>query len=141
MKGYLLVRAEGGHYGFRIADVEQVLDLQEAYPVPGLVPAVRGVTVVAGRLVPLVHLVALLTRGVPPPDRRPTGVVVRCPDRPVVFEVDDVEQVVLDDPLPLPEGWRVPWAAGVASGSGLIPIVDVAALAERLAATPEREAV
>lgn len=141
MKGYLLVRAENAGYGFRIADVEQVLDLSEVYPAPGLVPAVRGVTVVAGRLVPLVHLVALLTRGAPPAERRATGVVVRCPDLPVVFEVDDVDHVVVEDPLPVPEGWRLPWAGGVAQGSGLIPILDVDALAERLAPTAEREPI
>jgi chemotaxis signal transduction protein len=136
MKGYLLVRAEGLPYGFRVADVDQVMDLGEVYPAPGVVEAVRGLTFVSGRLVPLVHLVALLMQDVPPAERRGTGVVTRCGDRTVVFEVDDVDTVVADDPLPAPEGWQVPWASGVAAGSRLIPVLDVNVLAERLAAMP-----
>lgn len=133
MRGYLLLRAEGGVYGFRVADVEQVVDLGEVYAAPGVVPAVRGVTVLSGRLMPLVHLVALLTQGVPPSEYRPTGVVARCADGRVVFEVDDVEAVIAEDPLPVPGGWQVPWASGVAPGSTLVPIVDLTVLAERLA--------
>jgi chemotaxis signal transduction protein len=132
----LLVVAEGMRLGFPLAAVEQVLDLGAAYPAPGVVPAVRGVTEVGGHLVPLVHLAALLGGAPPPPDRRATGVAARCGGRVVVFEVDDVETVILDEPLPVPEGWRVPWARGVAKGEQLIPILDVDALAERLA--PER---
>lgn len=133
MRGYLLLRAEGATYGFRVADVEQVVDLGDVYAAPGVVPAVRGVTPISGRLVPLVHLVALLTQGTPPSEYRPTGVVARCADGRVVFEVDDVDAVIAEDPLPVPDGWLVPWASGVAPGRKLIPIVDLAVLAERLA--------
>jgi chemotaxis signal transduction protein len=132
MRGYLLLRAEGAPYGFRVTDVEQVVDLDEVYPAPGVVPAVRGVAHVSGRLVPLVHLVALLTQGTPPSECRPTGVLTRCVDGNVVFEVDDVDAVVAEDPLPVPAGWQVPWASGVAPGTRLVPILDLAVLAERL---------
>ncbi len=139
MKGYLQVQAEGSRYGFRVGDVEQVMELVSVQPAPGVVAAVRGVTVASGRTLPVVHLVALLTMTTPPQPVRSTGVIVTCGDASVVFEVDDVDSVIPEDPLPVPEGWRIPWASGVAPGHRLVPILDVSALAERLHASTARQ--
>ena len=61
MDGYLIIRAEGKEYGLRIDQVLLVADGFELYPAPSTHPAVRGVTPMRDRLVPLVHLAALLT--------------------------------------------------------------------------------
>ena len=59
-EGWLLVRAAGRRVGLALSQVIEVVDLGPVYPVPSTEPAVRGVTASRGRLVPLVHLGALL---------------------------------------------------------------------------------
>ena len=139
MKGYLRVEAEGSQYGFRVGDVEHVMELVAVQPAPGVIAAVRGVTVASGRTLPVVHLVALLTMTTPPQPVRSTGVIVTCGEASVVFEIDDVDAVIPEDPLPVPEGWHVPWASGVAPGNRLVPILDVSVLAERLHSSPTQQ--
>jgi len=49
--------------------------------------------------------------------------------------VDDADAVVREQPLPVPRGQTLPWAIGVAEqagGAGLVPILDLDALSERL---------
>ncbi len=135
-----MVRAGGAPLGLHVADVEHVLDLGDVHPAPGRLPAVRGVTAVGGRLLPLVHLRALLAQGAPPPDRGRTGVVVRCGAARVVLEVDDAEAVLPETPRPVPEGWRIAWASAVLEGERVIPVVDVDVLAERLVSAVQSEA-
>jgi purine-binding chemotaxis protein CheW len=146
MKGYLLVRAEGKSYGLPVARVLEVGDAQEVLDVPRASPAVRGLTPLRGRLVPLIHLGAFLTgRAAPPPESGRTVVLVELGSggRQVAFEVDDAEAVVREASLPVPRGQTLPWASGVAEqggegggaggGGALIPILDLDALGERLA--------
>ena len=68
-RGYLLVQVEGARYGLPLGPVLQVDDLREVTEVPRVLPAMRGLTLVGSRLVPLIHLGALLGDHSPPPER------------------------------------------------------------------------
>ena len=140
MIGYLLVRSEGKAYGLPVGRVLEVGDATEVLAIPRKLPAVRGLTPLRGRLVPLIHLGAFLTgreaSQVADPGVR-TIVLVELgasgATRQVAFEVDDVDAVVREQPLPVPRGQTLPWAAGVAErDSGLVPILDLDALGDRI---------
>src|SRR5439155_1738470 len=96
--------------------------LGEVLDVPRALAAVRGVTPLRGRLVPLIHLGALLGERTPPADRGRTAVLVELGAgegvRQVALEVDDADDVVREAPLPVPRGESLPWAAGVARRKG-----------------------
>lgn len=132
------MRADGKAYGLPVGRVLEVGDIREVLAVPRTLPAVRGLTPLRGRLVPLVHLGAFLTgqaAPAPPPGGGHTVVLVELGGRPVAFEVDDVEAVVREQPLPVPRGQTLPWATGVAEQAGsdaLVPILDLDALGDRL---------
>lgn len=141
MKGYLLVRADGKAYGLPVGRVLEVGDATEVLAIPRKLPAVRGLTPLRGRLVPLIHLGAFLTGREAPPDvgaaRVRTVVLVELGGssgavRQVAFEVDDADAVVREQPLPVPRGQTLPWAAGVAEHEGLVPILDLDALGDRI---------
>jgi chemotaxis signal transduction protein len=141
MKGYLLVRADGKAYGLPVARVLEVGDATEVLSIPRQLPAVRGLTPLRGRLVPLVHLGAFLTGSEAPPSTVTAGgvrtvvlVELGASGKRVAFEVDDADAVVREQPLPVPRGQTLPWAAGVAEqeGGGLVPILDLDALADRI---------
>ena len=139
MKGYLLVRTEGKTYGLPVGSVLEVGDTTEVLDLPRKLPAIRGLTPLRGRLVPLIHLGAFLTGREPPADtaaRVRTVVLVElgATGRQVAFEVDDADAVVREQPLPVPRGQTLPWAAGVAEQEGgeLVPILDLDALGDRI---------
>ena len=134
MKGYLLVRSEGKSYGLPVARVLEVGDATEVLSVPRKLPAVRGLTPLRGRLVPLIHLGAFLSgRPAPAVEGVLTVVLVELAGKQVAFEVDDADAVVREEPLPVPRGQTLPWAAGVAEReSGLVPILDLDALGDRI---------
>jgi len=137
VRGYLLVRAEGKSYGLPVGRVLEVGDATEVLDVPRALPAVRGLTPLRGRLVPLIHLGAFLAGRAAPSEPRKacTIVLVELGGRQVAFEVDDADAVVREQPLPVPRGQTLPWAIGVAEqagGAGLVPILDLDALSERL---------
>lgn len=137
MKGYLLVRSEGKSYGLPVGRVLEVGDATEVLQVPRTLPAVRGLTPLRGRLVPLIHLGALLTGREAPQlvEGVRTVVLVELGTRQVAFEVDDADAVVREQPLPVPRGQALPWASGVAEqeqGGGLVPILDLDALGDRI---------
>src|SRR2546422_4783327 len=75
-RGYLLVRVDGKAYGLPLARVLEVGDLAEVLDVPRVLPAMRGLTPLRGRLVPVVHLGALLGERTPPPERGRAAVLV-----------------------------------------------------------------
>ena len=132
-QGYLLVRAEGKPYGLPLGRVLEVGDLGEVLEVPRGLQAMRGLTPLRGRLVPLVHLGALLGERPPPAERGRTAVLVALGERSVAFEVDDADDVVREPMLPVPGGESLPWAAGVARRMGaLVPILDLDALGDRI---------
>jgi purine-binding chemotaxis protein CheW len=139
MKGYLLVRAGGKAYGLPVGRVLEVGDTTEVMTVPRKLPAMRGLTSLRGRLVPLVHLGAFLTGGEAPAPSTATRTVVLvelgASGKQVAFEVDDADAIVREEPLPVPRGQTLPWAAGVATqegGGGLVPILDLDALGDRI---------
>jgi len=105
--------------------------------VPRALPAMRGLTPVRGRLVPVVHLGALMSDRTPPPERGRTAVLVEIGAgegaRRVAFEVEDADDVVREAALPVPRGESLPWASGVARRRGaLVPILDLDALGDRI---------
>ena len=138
MIGYLLVRAGGQPYGLPVARVLEVGDATEVLNIPRKVPSVRGLTPLRGRLVPLVHLGAFLSGGdIPVAEGTAVRTVVLvelgASGKQVAFEVDDVDAVVREQPLPVPRGQALPWASGVAElQGGLVPILDLDALGDRI---------
>ena len=131
--GYVMVRVGGRPFGLPLGPVLEVGDLGEVLDVPRALPAVRGLTPARGRLVPLIHLGALLKGQAPPMERGSAMVLVDVGGRLVGFEVDDADEVVREAPLPVPPGESLPWASGMGRREeGLIPILDLELLGERI---------
>ena len=130
---YLLVRAGGRRVGLALAHVIEVLDPGVAHPVPSVEPAVRGVAQVRGRVLPVIHLGALLD-GLPcPPMRGETAVLVELEGRRLCLEVDEAEIVSREYGLPVPSEIAMPWAVAVARHpDGLVPLLDLTALGTRM---------
>jgi chemotaxis signal transduction protein len=130
--GHLLVRAGGRLVGLPLDQVVEVLDPGTSFPVPAREPAVRGVAIVRGRILPLVHLGTLLDGGDCLPERTGTGVLVELAGRRLCLEVEEAESVLYDAGLAVPPGSALPWAAAVArTDRGLVPLLDLAALGAR----------
>src|SRR5437667_4017564 len=121
-RGYLLVRVDGKHYGLPLARVLEVGDLGEVLDVPRALAAVRGVTPLRGRLVPLVHLGALLGERPPPAERGRAAVLVQLGAgeglRQVALEVDAADDVVRETALTVPPGGSRRWATAIAHRRG-----------------------
>jgi chemotaxis signal transduction protein len=92
-----------------------------------------NVTAVHGRMVPVVHLGALLD-GLPyPAEAGNVGVLVTLEGRRVCLEIEEAEILVREASLPVPPGETLPWAVGVARyQDGLVPLLDLSALSSRL---------
>jgi chemotaxis signal transduction protein len=133
MSGWLLVRSMERTVALPVGVVDELVDLPVPLPVPAVLAAVRGVAPFRGRLVPLVHLGAAVGGAPPPAALGTTGVAVRLQGRHVLLEVDEATELRVADAEPLPHGWSGRWAAGtVRQTGGLVPILDVEWLAERL---------
>lgn len=133
-RGYLLVRAAGRSYALPLERVVEVGDTGEVLDVPRHTPSLRGLTAVRGRLVPLLHLGALLGgRAVPDERGRSHVAVMLGGDRVAALEVDDADEVVRGSALPVPPGDDLPLAAGVwRRGGAVVPVLDLTALEERI---------
>jgi len=132
---FLLVRAGSLRLGFPLDQVVEVSDLGIVHPVLSSAPAMRGVTLARGRLVPLLHLGALLSAGSCPENRSETAVLAAFGNHSVCLEVDEADVITRETLLPVPPGEAVPWAlAMVRRDDGLIPILNLSALADRLGA-------
>ncbi|MGH7508691.1 MAG: chemotaxis protein CheW [Gemmatimonadales bacterium] len=130
--GFLLVRTGSRRVGLELAHVVEVSQIGRVHPVPAMEPAVRGVVALHGRLVPVVHLGALLDAAACPPVVGDLAVVVILGGRPVCLEIDDAEVLIREPALPVPPGSTLPWAIGVARHpDGLVPLLDLAALSSR----------
>lgn len=128
-EGFLEVRVGGERFGLPLSQIEHVADLGEVLSVPSRVRAMRGVTNLRGRLVPLLHLGALLADCEPPATRGRTLVVARLGESRVALEVDDADAVRRAAIVAAPESRGAPWARGVVRRpDGLVPILDLAAL-------------
>ncbi|MGH7512169.1 MAG: chemotaxis protein CheW [Gemmatimonadales bacterium] len=135
--GFLLVRAGGRSVGLSLQQVVEVLDPGETFPVPTVEPAVRGVTAVRGRLMPLVHLGALLDGSSCPQARGEVAVVVEVSGRRLCLEVEAAESVLHGAGLPVPQDAAMPWAVAVArTDGGLLPLLDLTALGARITESP-----
>ena len=135
--GHLLVRAGARLVGLPLDQVVEVLDPGTSFPVPASEPAMRGVAVVRGRILPLVHLGALLDGGACPAERAETGVLVELAGRRLCLEVEEAESVLYDPGLAVPPGTSLPWAAAVArTDRGLVPLLDLVALGARFTEIP-----
>jgi chemotaxis signal transduction protein len=131
--GYLLVRAGSRTVGLSLDQVIEVMDVGDTFAVPTLEPAVRGVTRVRGRIMPLVHLGALLDGSSCPDQRGDTAVVVELSGRRVCLEVEAAETVLQDSGLPISTEVAMPWAVAVArTEEGLLPLLDLTGLGARI---------
>jgi chemotaxis signal transduction protein len=118
--------------GLELSQVIEVTQLGSVHRVPSLEPALRGVTAVQGKMVPVVHLGALLAGEAHPTEVGDLGVLVSVDGRRLCLEVDEAEVLVRDAPLPVPKGATLPWAVGVARhAEGLVPLLDLVALSSR----------
>ena len=140
MNGCLLVRAGGSRYGLRLDQVLEVVDGFEVSSAPVVHTAVRGVTQMRRRSVPLVHLSSLITNESAPSSTMETAVLARCLGSLVAFEVDDADAVANDEPVAVPDAWQLPWVCAVIRTEGsLVPVIDLDILGECLVATGDRE--
>jgi chemotaxis signal transduction protein len=131
--GFLLVRAGGRCVGLELSRVIAVTQLGQVRQVPVMEPAVRGLVAMHGRMVPLVHLGALLQGSPYPREVGSTGVVVMVEGKRVCLEVEEAEILLREPALPVPAGETLPWAIGVARHDGeLVPLLDLSALSSRL---------
>jgi chemotaxis signal transduction protein len=130
--GFLLVRTGRRRVGLALSHVVEVAQIGSVHPVPSVDPAVRGVAALHGRMVPVVHLGALLEAVACPPASGSMVVVVALDGRKICLEIDDAEIVVREAALPVPPGSTLPWAVGVARHpEGLVPLLDLEALSSR----------
>ena len=130
--GFLLVRCGGKRVGLELAHVIEVMQVGIVHRVPSREPAVRGVVKVHGRIMPVVHLGALLDAGVCPAAPGDLVVVVSVDGRRICLEIDDAEIVVREPAMPVPAGSTLAWAIGVARHpDGLVPLLDLPALSSR----------
>ncbi|HJR15379.1 MAG TPA: chemotaxis protein CheW [Gemmatimonadales bacterium] len=130
--GFLLVRTGARRVGLELAQVIEVIQVGTVHHVPSREPAVRGVADVHGRIMPVVHLGALLDCADCPAAGGDLVVVVLVDGRRVCLEIDDAEVVVREAALPVPPGSSLPWAIGVARHAGeLVPLLDLTALSSR----------
>jgi chemotaxis signal transduction protein len=97
---------------------------------------VRGVATVRGRLLPVVHLGALLEGTECPADPADSAVVVNADARQFCLEVDGADAVQAGQLLPVPRDRAVPWASAlVRRENDTLPLLDLAALGTRLMET------
>jgi chemotaxis signal transduction protein len=129
----LMVTADGRRLAFRMADVLEVQESGPVHRVPAALAALRGVTPVRGRLVPLVHLGALINRGACSPEPPGTVVVVQTELGVVAFEVEAADASPGAEVVPAPEESALPWVEGVLRrDDGWVPVLNLDALVERL---------
>ena len=134
MAVWLEVEADGKRLGLPASAVLEVGEPGPVLPAPSLVAAVRGVTESRGRLVPLVHLGALLADRAAPAVRGTATVLVKAGGRPICFEVDDAFVVQRGEVLSAAGIPGMPFATALARQDGKnIPILDLNILGERLA--------
>jgi chemotaxis signal transduction protein len=133
-RGVLLVRTEGRLLGLRLGDVAEVGDVGPVQPVPATIPALRGVTTVRGRLVPLFHLGALVgERRCPSGAPAGTMVLAQVAERWIALEVEEADAAPEEEILTtFMDSGAGSWTLGaVRRADGWVPILNLEALAER----------
>jgi two-component system chemotaxis response regulator CheV len=133
---WLLVRVGPRLVGLALSRVVEVIEPGAVHPVPATEPAVRGVASVRGRILPVVHLGALLDGGPCPAIPGDAVVVVELEGRRVCLEVDGAEDVLVGAGLALSDPTTLPWATAVARhGNALVPLLDLDGLGTRIRET------
>ena len=132
-RAVLFARAGERRVALPLEHLVEVVNPGPAVPVPAAEPALRGLATLRGRLVPLVHLGALLSGGRCPAAASDAAVVIAVDGRALCLELEAVEEVARGDVVPVPAGEALPWALGVLRvEGGLIPVLDVIAVGSRL---------
>src|SRR3954469_3796369 len=98
--GVLWVRTGTRRVGLELSHVVQVTEIGAVHPVPAIDPALRGITAVHGRMVPVVHLGAPLGARPCAPREGNLAVLIVVDGRHMCLEVDEAEIVVRKAPLP-----------------------------------------
>jgi chemotaxis signal transduction protein len=129
----LFARAGRRLVALPLEQLVEVVDPGPAVPVPARDPALRGLATLRGRLVPLVHLGALLSGGRCPQVATDAAIVIAVGGRALCLEVEAVEEVAHGEIVPIPAGEALPWAVGVVRTAGeIVPVLDVTAVGTRL---------
>ena len=133
-EAFLLVSAGGTRVALGVAQLEAVTEGGDVVPVPVAEPAMAGVTTVRGETVPVISLARLL--GVSAEAPADAFVLVCAGGVRLCIAVESAETLARGDVMPLPPDGAMPWARAVLrDGDSLVPLLDLEALAERLAAT------
>jgi chemotaxis signal transduction protein len=133
--GFLMVRLGARRLGLPIGNVIAVESLGIVHPVPANDPACRGVTNTRGRLMPVLSLRTLVEGS---GEDELTSVVLQLGGRYCCLLVDDAEAIVDGELLPVPPGEYLAWATSVVRRpEGLVPLLDLVALNERLSTSEE----
>ena len=129
----LVVRSGGRAFAIRYADIVEIGDRAAWQQVPARIDALRGVTQVRGRLLPLVHLGALIEGHAPPAEAAPLMVVAESQGWWVALEVDEVDSAEVEDFLgEEQDGGLSGMSAGAIRREGRwIPVLNLEALARR----------
>ena len=129
---FLQVRLGARRVGLPLRDIVAVEAVGTVYPVPAIDASCRGVISTRGRLMPVLELGKLIDAE-SSEGGGGTGIIFQIEGRNICLEVDEAEAIVHGDLLPLPPGEPLPWASAVVRRpEGLIPLVDLTALGERL---------
>jgi chemotaxis signal transduction protein len=131
---FLLVAAGGRRVGLPVGQLEAVTEAGEIIPLPVAEPAMAGVTTVRGETVPVISLSRLL--GLEDSPETGAFVLVRAGGARICLAVEAAETLARGDVLPLTPDVAMPWAHAVLRhGDAFVPLLDLEALAERLAET------
>ena len=135
MSDYLTVRAGTRWMGLPLLSVVEVVTVETVLPAPARHHALRGVVPIRDRLLPLIHLGAFVS-GEELGEYSTTAVVVTEGVLSIALEVDEADDVVRDAPDPARNDADVSWTLGLATaGDRVMPIIDIAALVDRLRET------
>jgi len=131
---FLVVAAGACRVALPVAQLEAVTDAGDIAALPVAEPAMVGVATVRGETLPVISLARLLDTDA---SRDPgVFVLVNAGGTRICLAVEDAETLSRGDVLPLPPDGATPWARAVLrDGEALVPLLDLEALAERLAAT------
>ncbi|NNG17405.1 MAG: chemotaxis protein CheW [Gemmatimonadales bacterium] len=125
MSRFLLVRVGLRSVGLALDQIEEIVDLGDTYAVPTSCPALRGLMLVNGHLVPVLHLASYLDGSHCPEAPDPVGVLARINGRKLCLEVDDADTLLETEYLSVPPGIDLPARAVARHEGSLIPILDL----------------
>lgn len=130
--GMLILRSGTAAFALRLDEVIEVGDRGAWQVVPSRLGAMRGVTAVRGRLVPLLHLGALVEAAPAPEAPAPLVVTALASGRWLALEVDTVDSAAGGELLEAPEARLTGLSsAALRQDDQWIPVLNLEALARR----------